>query len=215
MKHPEPTFLPAAFEGVRLRLLAAGLLSSAERSNTLAMTSIHRGEGVSTVAIGTAAALALQDEGGVLLVDGTPLGQRSAALLGLAAAPWLASNELSSLEQHIQRAPAVGVDVLQLAAPPPPAGESPAAQAWAALWQTLQGRYRQVVVDAGCLRADAPHRWAGWVNHTVLVIDTTRVTRETLVSFRRELRHAGPPLAGFVLNKRKFHVPARIYRALS
>jgi len=204
-----------AFEAVRLKLLASGLLGAANVSSSLALTAIGRGDGVSTVAIGTAAAIAGRDDGKVLLVDGTPLGERCAALLSLTAAPLVGSAEPAALDQHLAAVPGLGFDLLQLAAPPPQAGETAAAAAWTALWQALRQRYRHVVVDAGSLRSDAPLRWAGWVDHSALVIDTTRVTREMLEGFRRELRHGGPALAGFILNKRKFHVPARLYRALS
>lgn len=205
----------SAFEGVRLKLLASGLLGAANASSTLALTAIGRGDGVSTVAIGTAAAIARQDEGRVLLVDGTPLGTRCASLLDLNAPPLLAAAEPGSLEQHLTPVPRLGFDLLQLAAAPPQSGDTAVAKAWAALWADVHQRYRHVIVDAGSLRTHAPIRWAGWVEHTALVIDTTRVTREMLESFRRGRRHSGPTLAGFILNKRKFHLPARLYQALS
>ncbi len=207
--------LALAFECVRLKLLSSGLLAAANASSSLALTAIGRGDGVTTVAIGTAAAIARQDEGGVLLIDGTPLGTRCAALLGVNAAALASTAETGVLEGHLVRVPDLGFDLLQLAAAPPQAGDTAAADAWTALWESLRKRYRHVIVDAGSLRTDAPHRWAGWVDHTALVIDTTRVTSDMLESFRRELRHGGPALAGFILNKRQFHVPARLYRALS
>src|SRR5262249_34944107 len=97
----------------------------------------------------------------------------------------------------------------------PGSGEHPDGSAWPRLWGALGTRYRHVVVDAGSLRGDAAHRWAGWVRHTVLVVDTSRVTREMLESFRRERQHGGPALSGFLLNKRRSHVPARLYRAFA
>lgn len=205
----------AAFEGVRLKLLSSGLMGAARPWNSFALTAIGRGEGVSTVAIGTAAAIARQEDGRVLLVDGTPLGARCAALLDLRLETLPSGAEVGALEQHLQIVPDLGFELLQLAAAPPPASEVVAAGVWAAAWEALRQRYRHIVVDAGSLKTHAPHRWAPWVDHTALVLDTTRVTREMIESFRREQRHGGPTMAGFILNKRRYHVPARLYRALS
>jgi Mrp family chromosome partitioning ATPase len=207
--------LAPAFEGVRLKLLSSGLLASSNASRSIALTAMGRHDGVTTVAVGTAAAIASHDGGGVLLVDGTPLGTRCAALLGMDVPALHSGAETGALERHVTPVPGLGFDLLALAAAPPQAGEEVASGAWRALWESLRQGYRHVLVDAGSLDTDAPHRWAGWVDHTALVLDTTRVTREMLESFRREMRHGGPTFAGFIFNKRKFHVPARLYRALS
>ena len=203
-----------AFEPVRLRLFGSGLLS-APTANSLALTAMGRGDGVSTVAIGCAVATARRGDGAVLLLDGTPLGERCAESLGLSASSLTVDAGVDRLDSHIVPVPGLGLHILQLASAPPRAGDSAAVTAWAALWAELTARYRHVIVDAGSLKSDAPQRWSGWAAHTALVIDTTRVTREALEALRRELRHGGPELAGFILNKRTFHVPARLYRALS
>ncbi len=203
-----------AFEDVRLKLLSSGLLAMADTSSSVALTGIGRGGGVTTVAIGVAAAIARHSEGGVLLIDGTPLGTRCADLLGVEAPPLVAQAGETSLEQCLAPVPALGITLLQLAAAPPQAGDAVAAEGWDRLWRLLHQRYRHLIVDAGSLKTDAPLRWAGWVDHAVLVVDTTQVTREMLEGFRREMRHGGPALAGFILNKRRFHVPAGLYRAV-
>ncbi|CAN5303095.1 hypothetical protein BH11PSE10_BH11PSE10_06020 [soil metagenome] len=210
-----PSGLARAFESVRLKLMSSGLLAAADASSCLALTAIGRSGGVTTVAIGTAAAIARQDEGAVLLVDGTPLGTRCAAMLGVTAPALVSNASGAALDECLTPVPALGITLLQLAAAPPQAGDAAAAASWAALWQTLRGRYRHLIVDAGSLKTHAPLRWAGWVDHTALVIDTSQTTRDMLEGLRREMRHGGPALAGFILNKRRFHVPARLYRALS
>lgn len=204
-----------AFEPVRLRLFGSGLLGAATTSNSLALTAMGRGDGVSTVALGCALATARRGDGAVLLLDGTPLGERCAQALGVNASSLPVDAGVHRLDGHLVDVPGIGLHLLQLASAPPRAGDSAAAKAWAALWAELTQRYRHVIVDAGSLKSDAPQRWSGWAAHTALVIDTTRVTREAMDALRRELRHGGPELAGFILNKRTFHVPARLYRALA
>ena len=206
-----------AFEPVRLRLFGAGLLGQAGAAGaaSLALTAIGRGDGVTTVALGCALATARRGEGPVLLLDGTPLGRRCADMLGVAATSMAPEAGSEQLDSNLLDLPALGLHLLQLAGPPPRAGEPAGAPAWTQLWATLGQRYRHIVIDAGSLRSDAPLRWAGWAAHSALVIDTTHVTREAMEALRREQRHGGPALAGFILNKRAFPVPARLYRALS
>lgn len=202
------------FEAVRLRLAAAGLGGAPGRPGSLALTSLARGEGVSTVAVGLAAAMAAPREGAVLLVDGALSGVRCAELLGIPEPPQVAPVDADQLPERAQPVPGRGFDLLQLAAAPT-LPDSPGVEAWAAAWQELCARYAHVVVDAGSLKAHAALRWAAWAGHTALVIDSSRTTREMLAALQRDQRHGGPRLSGFILNKRRFHVPASLYRALS
>lgn len=204
----------AAFEGTRLRLLSAGLFGDGRPSH-LAFTAIGRGEGITTCALGTAAALAAHGEQGpVLVIDGSPVGTRMAEMLALPQLPVAPDAGPEAVTAAVSALPFQGLSMLSLTVAPPALGDS-RSEAWAETWEVLRSRFGRIVVDAGSLRSDGPRRWASWVGSTVLVIDTSRVTREALSAFGRERRQAGPVLAGFVLNKRRFHVPAALYRALT
>lgn len=204
----------AAFEDTRLRLLSAGLLGHG-RPRHLALTAIGRGEGVTTSALGTAAALASHGENGpVLAIDGSPVGTRMAEMLALPQVPVAPDAGTGVVTAAVLGLSLQGLSMLSLTAAPPALGDANT-PAWAETWEVLRSRFGCIVVDAGSLRSDGPRRWASWVGSTVLVIDTSRVTREALHAFSRERRQAGPVLAGFVLNKRRFHVPAALYRALT
>jgi len=203
-----------AFEDTRLRLLAAGVFGHG-RPASLAFTAIGRGEGVTTSALGSAAALARHGEHGpVLVIDGSPVGTRMAEVLALPQLPVAHDAGAEAVTAAVMGLSVPGLSILSLTAGPPALGD-PNSHEWAGAWEALRGRFGSIVVDAGSLRSDGPRRWAGWVGATVLVIDTSRVTREALRGFVRERRQAGPVLAGFVLNKRRFHVPAALYRALT
>lgn len=203
----------AAFEAPRLRLLAAGMLG--HPGAAVALTAGGRGEGVSTVAIGLAAALARTEGSRVLLVDGTPLGLRAYTMLGVEAATTpLRELEAGEAEPgaHIRVIERLGFDLLALADVPGRAAAPSSALIEA--WSRLRAGYDSIVVDVGSMRSEAPHLWKSWVDHTVLLLDTTRVTREAVQSQRRSLEHTGLRLAGFILNKRRYHVPAGLYRTL-
>jgi Mrp family chromosome partitioning ATPase len=218
-----PPALVDAIETSRLRLLSAGILGG--RGVTLALAGSGRGAGVSTVCIGLAQGLLRGGQKRVLLVDGTPLGQRASARLRQSA-PALPSSALvgaadggsggndpadgAGLAAAVTRPQEDGPHLLTLSDAPDPALREARGDAWSALCSA----YDTVVVDAGALSSDTPFRWGGWVDHTVLIIDTLRVTRETMSHQRRALEGGGLRLAGFILNKRKFHVPAALYRAL-
>jgi Mrp family chromosome partitioning ATPase len=200
-----PDDATSAFDEVRLRLLGAGLLSSAGVPNRIGLTAIGRGDGVSTVATGLASALALHADAAVLLVDGTPMGARIVGQFDDPHPPLRGDADLAAFDAACQRIDRLGIDLVAFADVPRPA----------ALWGELGARYRHIVVDAGSLRGEAAHEWASRVDHLFLVIDSQRMTREALQAFSRELPRGVPRLAGFILNKRSFHVPARLYRSLT
>jgi len=203
-----------AFEDTRLRLLATGVFGNGRPAH-LALTAIGRGEGVTTSALGAAAALARHgDHGPVLVIDGSPVGARMAEILALPQLPVAPDAGAGAVTAAVVGLSVPGLSILSLTAAPPALGD-PHSGDWAEAWEALRGRFASIVVDAGSLRSDGPRRWAVWVGATVLVIDTSHVTREALRAFGRERRQAGPVLAGFVLNKRRFHVPAALYRALT
>ncbi len=203
-----------AFEPALLRLLATGALG--RRHGSLALTAIGRGEGVSTLGLGLAAALARRGQR-VLLVDGTPLGRRCGALLGLRgevpqAPPQALEQADLAAQAGMTAVAALGIDLLSLGdAPQRLDGDA----ARPAAWRALCADYDCVLVDAGCLRTDTPYRWRAWVDHMALVLDTTLATVEAVQAQRRSLAASGLALAGFILNKRAYPVPGPLYRALN
>ncbi len=200
----------AAFDAVAQRFVATGL-----DGGSVALTAAGRGEGVTTVAIGVATALARRTSAKVLLVDGTPLGQRAAQLLGHgeAGAVALETADGADFAASVLPVPGLGFDLLVLNVPP--RRDDGALSGWSSAWKALRAAYADIIVDAGSLRSEGPHLWKPWVANLALVIDTTRTTRDAMVAHKRGLDSAGLQLAGFILNKRKFHLPAGLYSAIT
>ena len=57
-----------------------------------------------------------------------------------------------------------------------------------------------------------PALWQDRLDELLLVVDSNHTTYESLARLRKELERTGISLSGFALNKRRFYVPALIYR---
>ncbi len=207
---PDMSAEAATFERVRRRLLAAGILGGfGARTAVLALTARLPGEGVTTVAIGLARAVSAAGDA-VLLLDAVGGPQGAAATLGAAPTPLVvaaAGANTVDLEEHIVAgaANAAGVDLALVQ-------KHGDFAAWAPLLDQLRSRYPLVIIDAGSLQSGDPYFWAMAADHSVLVLDPAKATYEVLERFRASLEGSSLQLAGFIMNRRPFPVPERIYR---
>ena len=195
------------FEGVYVRLVSSGLLDRGGQAAVLALVSRLRGEGVTTMCVGLARTIAATGKK-VLLVDASPGARRAAAVLGLSAEPLPddCAPDLAAVQRVVVETPSQGYDVLVLA------GAELATQRWAAVWNGIRSLYDVILVDAGSLETDVPHRWRGAIDKSLLVMDPARTTYEILERFKSDLDHSRLQLSGFVMNRRTFPVPGILYR---
>ncbi|MBI1398050.1 MAG: hypothetical protein GC151_18910 [Betaproteobacteria bacterium] len=199
-----------AFEPARLRLLAAGMLHHEERGATVALTAMDHGAGATTVAHGLAHALGVASgDDRVLLVDATSAPDDAHARDWHAVAAQLRDGSEVAAPSADQ-----SFETLSIAGAPAPRSRDDET-AWNEAWDRLRRLYGNIIVDCGPLSTESPYLWSKWVDNTILVIDAEKVSRERLLAIRKQIEQGALPVDGFVLNKRRFYVPDRLYRALS
>ena len=208
--------LAASFDAIRERLFALPRQPQA-RGDALVAALMSRvgGEGVTTVAVGLARAVARAHTLRTLLIDYDAGARGAAAGLGVPAqafAGWVAGAEAgarSIAEALIQVEPG-RLDVLTLG-PGVPSGFQ-ADALWSEAFALLRSTYDLVLVDTGSTRNPQALRWARIADVRLLVLDTNRTTTEELERFKVEWRAADQTLDAVVLSKRDYHVPGFLYR---
>lgn len=164
-------------------------------------------EGVSTIAVGLARILS--ETSRVLLVDASA-GRPISRLINAESRP-LGAGELShlhliDLDNWIVSSPGSNLDLLTLE---PSQFLSPTwDRRWTALKLLLVQRYQLFIIDLGSLKTQLSPYWSSCLDHVYVVVDMSQTTVDALQDARRELDLLRLPLAGAVLNKRPFAVPA-------
>lgn len=182
----------------------------------LGITSCHRGEGVSTVASHLAVAAATGGGLPVLLVDANLSRPMIHRIFPVVQSPgW--SEVLADppgVALAIQPSGVKNLSVL-------PAGRSNQ-QKWpsdvGAISAVLKGftaDFELAIFDLPAVgQTNAAVRLAGLLDGVLLVVEAERVRHEVAQRTRELLRRANVNLLGAVLNKRRQHVPAWLYRTL-
>jgi Mrp family chromosome partitioning ATPase len=186
---------------------ACWLLHDVDRPRIVELIAARAGEGTTTVArelAGTAAALAKSN---VLLIEAAPppgsFGSRPGLIELMAAS--------SSLEAAIQPLGG-GVDTARLAGGGGLRPELLKRSSLAPLWQAVRARYPLTVIDAPALERGIDGIALGaQVDAVVIVVEAERTRAPVVERLVSLLQRAGAPLAGSILNKRRFYVPSFIY----
>jgi Mrp family chromosome partitioning ATPase len=178
----------------------------------IGITSQYAGEGCSTLALGMAQSLSKQQKGKVLLIDAVVGAQDLTQLLSLQRMV-LKVGERFEWPSLLQTSAFYGIDVLSLSAP---------SLEWLATdteshpaWQRLLAEYRWVIVDVGAWSTPTPHLWAQRLEQAVLVVDVNATTADKLSRFRAEIDRSQLKMLGFILNKRTYPIPEKLYRLAS
>ena len=199
-KNPKET----AYESVYRRLLAQTKLRSAL---CVGLTSAGPGEGVTSMTAGLAMAAAAHGNGRVLVCD---VGQGEQRLAGLLGAKMVTITSLPPEgDLRVALAATDGLDVLSIA---PDLASAANEERWAHVMSVLRERYNTIIFDLGDLGTSMPALWQDRLDELLLVVDSNHTTYESLARLRKELERTGISLSGFALNKRRFYVPALIYR---
>lgn len=206
----------AAFDAVRERILAVGRNGAASEGGiAVVLTSGSRGHGVTTVTARLAWSFARAGDWRTLVIDHDAAEGGVADQLGVTPrvleAP-LAGHVPASVLGAIQRVNPYGFDLLTLA--PGHARSFTDDPAWETALRELRSQYDVILIDAGSLQTRVPISLGRRADQTILVMDTTSTTVETLERLKADLRYSPRPLTGVILNKRRLPVPERLYRML-
>ena len=183
---------------------AEGMSAELAPSRVFAVTSSQKGEGVSTIALMIARELARHPERETLLVSTAELAQ-------------LRADDLRQPEQRWAKEPLTGAWRMTSNGK-----RDPTAQPWETdprfvrdLLQHLRERFGAVVLDCGALLSspDLP-KLGHLVDGAIVVVEAGRSTRPQIEHALEVLSLAGAELTGFVLNRRTYPIPARVYRWL-
>ena len=79
----------------------------------------------------------------------------------------------------------------------------------------LRVSFDNILIDCGSIHESADAAvLASSVDGVVIVVEAGRSRREQIVNAQRTIEQAGGKFLGFVLNKRRYHVPGWLYRRL-
>ena len=82
-----------------------------------------------------------------------------------------------------------------------------------AFWENLHETFGTVVIDAPSLQTSADGiALAAHADATVLVVEAETTRQPVIEHLRDTLDAAGAKTAGIVMNKRRFYIPAKVYR---
>ena len=195
---------PASFERIRIRILSKWLLKKDEKCTIVAFTSRLPGEGVSTVVAGLARSFSTAEVGKILVLDVSNRRFGVARLLNITN---LAG--FSDLPGYVTRDEKLGIDVITLANDTH--GGNDAEKHTISLRERLLDKYNIILVDAGSLSSASGAYWLANSDYNVLVIDSTKTTRESLEYQQKEFENSNITIDGSILNKREFHIPGFLY----
>lgn len=202
----KPDLIEKAFEQIRVRMLSFGTTLNAGDNTVLTITSRLPGEGVTTIALGLAAELAR--EGKTLFIDASPEGESLGESLGIDTDPLTIENISRANPQtkrYITQLSDPDIDILSLSIPERSKNNS--IDFSIPFWSEIRSYYKSIIVDSGSLQKPSALIWASWTDHTLLAIDASITTRETLERFSSNLKKSNLNISGFIMNKRPFHIP--------
>lgn len=182
----------------------------------LGVTSCRGGEGVSTIAAQLAATAAASAQP-VLLVDANLARPSVHATFALPPAPGLAEALLERARPGdlAQRTAVPGLSILAAGAAAGRLARACEAASLADVVDSLREGFGLVVFDLPALGAASfAARLAGLLDGVVLVVEAERTRREVVLREKETLARVNARLLGAILNRRRQHIPAWLYRML-
>lgn len=185
-------------------------------ASTIAVTSLERGEGVTTVATNLAAILAEETKGDVLLIDGNAEGKgvekafRQRDPIGVTALPHDSDANAWPVMSAMEN-----LDVLSVRKTRSEEGSKPFFTGLNGSLAQAKGRYRYTIIDSPPL-GEMYHSMEFFrkVDGVVLVIEAERVRTPVIERAVDTLQDCGANVLGAVLNKRRFPIPRFLYKRL-
>ena len=183
--------------------------------STIAVTSCHSGEGVSTVAAAITALLAEQSEGRVLIVDANLDHPGQHLIFGAQLSPGLINILDRGEAGAIQSSLIANVDVLAAGQGNVNFGRSADLKSLSELLAALRHEYTHIVFDVPALWGNLSGvKLASAMEGVIIVVEAEKTRWEVARHSQERLLEARATVLGIVLNKRRFHMPEWLYKTL-
>lgn len=180
----------------------------------IALVGCRSGEGVSTASAFLATELAQRGEGRVLLVDANPASPCQHLKFGVNVYPGL-SDFGSQRFSDPACTKATTVENLDILTAGNGGSSANAFRIFSEALSTLRREYGVIICDLPALYEHSTvSRMAGMLDGVVLVVEAEKTRWEVANKAREELLQANAKILGVILNKRRFHIPEWVYRAL-
>jgi Mrp family chromosome partitioning ATPase len=179
-----------------------------EKASLITFISARSGEGTSTVARAFAKAVNAETGKKILLIIGsTNRTGTNAGIVELAISAANISSVLTGIGSGVFSGCWVG---------------SPQGQAQSGrviqdqdFWLTLKKDFDVIIIDAPSLQASSDGiAFAQISDMTILVVEAESTRKQVIENLRDTLTTAKASIVGIVMNKRKFYIPARVYKRL-
>jgi len=227
---------PASFAKIRMQILSRWMLNKGNHCSVIALTSRFPREGVSTVTTGLARSFSSTDSGKILLLDVSGKRSRKIRLLDVTEL-----EDFSDLSEYVTKDKKLEFDTIKLAnnsqnsfglgdvaydnefpvpdisfdddgtildrSSDPDVGNEQTRK----LFRKLRQEYNIILIDTGSLNNSSGTFWLLNSDVNILVIDSSRTTRESLEYQQRQFENTGISIDGSILNKRKFPIPNYLY----
>jgi capsular exopolysaccharide synthesis family protein len=207
-----PTY--AAYERVTQKLLK---YRRTPRQSLILVTSAVGGEGTSTVARNTALALGRHETEKILLVDANIRNPAQHEAFGLEREVGLSDVLLgvAPLTSAIRGEDASEMSIMTAGSKVPSPAQLLAGPAFQGLVTSVLSMYDWVIIDGPPVTAYPDSASIAAVCGGALLVTRAESTRlEVVEEAKRILEETGVDLLGAVLNRRRYHIPAFIYRWL-
>jgi len=198
-----------------LDMLQTNLAAAKSQVKSLCFTSCFDGEGKTTAALNAAYGLSSGGENKVLLIDANINHPRLHQLFSTPLQPGLQDilAEQCSIEDALHPSSYSALDFIS-------AGES--GEGNLSLMQlerfldATESAYDYIIIDSSAaLTTSEPSRLAPLVDGMVLVVACEQTKRDVALNAAEKMHNAGGEVIGVILNKRRFHIPKKIYQWLS
>ncbi len=214
-----PAFAPANGHDQWQQLAHQLFLSSGpDARGSVGLASATAGEGTSYVAFHLAAELARSSWGRTLLLEANAHRPCQSERCGLPPDPGLRQlldDKRFSLDDCLRETAVEQLWLLPAGSGLDGGGQSPDWAGFRELFAELRGRFAAIVVDLPPVNLSTDFLILGpLVDELVLVVQAGCCGREVIQNALARLRRANPNVRGTVLNRRKFVIPAPVYRRL-
>jgi len=197
------------FENIKEHLFVS-MKAANKTPYVLAVTSCHRGEGVSTVATGIAYAVAQHEKENVLLVDANLHNPEIDKVTGINRPPGLFEITIKKEMQKINGEEDINISTGDMSDYISKIEGSEKINKMVPALQKFN--YKIIVLDLPAISEGvSAAKSAGNADGTILVIESEKVRREVVAHAKEMLKRHGANLFGVVLNKRKYYIPKWVY----